>query len=101
MSGDYCLGPVCFVPVDASAGKFFGFSDFLVGLALMVLAWTISDIRYRFRVRTAPVPLQEITFAVVAALGVLTLLTDLWRAREWLVPEGNVLTPSCPNRTGA
>src|SRR5438874_1169687 len=58
MSGNHCLGPVCFYSLDASAPKFFGFSDFLVGLALMVLAWTIADIRYRFRIRTAPVPLQ-------------------------------------------
>ena len=94
MWGNYWFGTVRFVPLDASAPKFFGFSEFLVGLALMVLAWTIADIRYRFRVRIAPLPLQEITFAVVAAVGVLTLLTDLWRAQEWPVPQGNILTPA-------
>ncbi|MGH8594319.1 MAG: hypothetical protein ACREV3_10810 [Gammaproteobacteria bacterium] len=94
MSSDYCYEFVCFVPLDANAPKFFGFSEFLAGLALMVLAWTIADVRYRFRVRTAPLPLQGITFAVVAAVGVLTLLTDLWRAEQWLVPQGNVLTPA-------
>lgn len=94
MSSDYCYGFVCFVPLDANAPKFFGFSEFLAGLALMVLAWTIADVRYRFRVRTAPLPLQGITFAVVAAVGVLTLLTDLWRAEQWLVLQGNVLTPA-------
>ena len=52
--------------------KFFGFSEFLAGLALMVLAWTIGDIRYRFRVRSAPLPLQGVTYTVVAAVGVLT-----------------------------
>lgn len=60
----------------------------------MVLAWTIADVRYRFRVRTAPIPLQGITFYVVGAVGVFTLLTDLWRAEQWLVPEGNFLTPA-------
>lgn len=85
---------VCFVPLDANAPKFFGFSEFLAGLALMVLAWTIGDVRYRFRIRSAPIPLQGLTFAVVAAVGTLTLLTDLWRAQEWLVPEGNLLTPA-------
>lgn len=83
-----------FIPLDANAPKFFGFSEFLAGLALMVLAWTIADARYRFRVRTAPLPLQGLTFAVVAALGVLTLLTDLWRASQWLVPQGHFLTPA-------
>lgn len=60
----------------------------------MVLAWTIADVRYRFRVRTALLPLTGITFAVVGALGILTLLTDLWRAERWLVPSGNLLTQS-------
>ena len=27
-------------------------------------------------------------------MGVLTLLTDLWRAQEWLFPQGNILTPA-------
>ncbi len=94
MSSDYCYGFVCFVPLDANDPKFFGFSEFLAGLALMVLAWTIADVRYRFRVRTTPLPLQGITFAVVGAVGVLTLLTDLWRAEQWLVPQGNLMTPS-------
>jgi len=94
VQNDYCYGFLCFVPLDANAPKFFGFSEFLAGLALMVLAWTIADVRYRFRIRTTPLPLQRITFAMVAAVGVLTLLTDLWRAEQWLVPQGNLLTPS-------
>src|SRR5262245_44242091 len=60
----------------------------------MVLAWTTSDARYRFRVSVAPLPLRTITFAAVLSLGVLTLLTDLWRAEHWLVPQGNLITPS-------
>ncbi|WP_250478415.1 MULTISPECIES: hypothetical protein [unclassified Caballeronia] len=88
-----CLWDVCFIPLNSTEQKFFGFSEFLAGLALMVLAWTIGDVRYRFRVRTAPVPLLGITFSVVAIVGVLTLLTDLWRVEEWLVPKGNLLTP--------
>lgn len=89
-----CFGAVCFFPLDPNGAKLFGFSEFLAGLALMVLAWTIGDIRYRFRVRTAPIPLQVITFSVVAFVGGLTLLTDLWRAQGWLVPQGNVLSPA-------
>jgi hypothetical protein len=85
---------VCFVPLGGSGQKFFGFSEFLAGLALMVLAWTIADVRYRFRVRISPIPLLGITFSVVTVVGVLTLLTDLWRAEQWLVPKGNLLTPA-------
>jgi hypothetical protein len=90
---EQCFLGVCFIPVNGSGQKFFGFSEFLAGLALMVLAWTIADVRYKFRVRTAPLPLMAITFSVVAAIGLLTLLTDLWRAEQWLVPKGNLLTP--------
>lgn len=90
----YCYGYVCFIPLNTNAPKFFGFSEFLSGLALMVLAWTIADVRYRFRVRTAPIPLEGVTFSVVGVIGILTLLTDWWRAEQWLVPQGNFLTPA-------
>jgi hypothetical protein len=90
----HLLAAIQFVPLDPSSPKFFGFSELLAGLALMVLAWTIADSRYRFRVSTAPLPLQRLTFVVVLVVGVLTLLTDLWRAQSLPVPEGNVLTPS-------
>jgi hypothetical protein len=93
MAIEKCFAAVCFISLDPSGSKFFGFSEFLAGLALMVLAWTIGDVRYRFRVQTAPIPLQRVTFSVVAIVGALTLLTDLWRAQGWLVPQGNLLTP--------
>lgn len=79
---------VSFVSMSSADPKFFGFAEFLSGLALMVLAWTIGDVRYRFRIRTAPLPLVGITFFGMALLGVLTLMTDLWRAQEWSVPVG-------------
>jgi hypothetical protein len=91
---EQCVVGVCFVPLDVNAPKFFGFSEFLAGLALMVLAWTIADIRYRFRIRSAPIPLYGLTFAVVAAIGIFTLLTDLWRAQGWLVPKVSFFTPA-------
>lgn len=68
MVAEQCIWGVCFVPLNGSGQKFFGFSEFLAGLALMVLAWTIADVRYRFRVRTAPIPLMAITFSVVAVV---------------------------------
>lgn len=91
---EHCFIGVCFIPLDGSGQTFFGFSEFLTGLALMVLAWTIADVRYRFRIQVAPFSLLRMSFYVVAAIGLLTLLTDLWRAEQWLVPRGILLTPA-------
>lgn len=92
--GEVCAWSICFVPLADSGEKFFGFSEYLAALALMVLAWTIADVRYRFRIRTAPLPLLGFTFYVVGAVGVLALLTDWWRAEHWLIPKGNLITPA-------
>ncbi|MFU2325088.1 hypothetical protein [Pseudomonas sp. NFX98] len=82
----------CF-QLNSSAPKFFGFSEFIAGLALMVLAWTIADTRYRFRIATATLPVRGLTLLVTFSVGALTLLTDLWRAKQGWVPAGPLLTP--------
>ncbi|WP_152565987.1 hypothetical protein [Lysobacter antibioticus] len=89
-----CVWKLCFVPLASTSPKLFGFPELLAGLALLVLAWTIADSRYRFRVQIAPLPLQRVTYWTVALVGAFTLLTDLWRAEEWLVPTGDLLTPA-------
>lgn len=87
-----CNEVLCLVNLDPNSPKIFGFSEFLAGLALMVLAWTIADTRYRFRVKTAPVPLEKITFWVVLFVGILSLMTDLWRANGFPVIKGNLIS---------
>lgn len=94
MAVEQCIWGVCFYQLSGDEPQFFGFSEFLASLALMVLAWTIADVRYRFRLQSASIPLRGATFTVVSAIGILTLLTDLWRAEQWYVPVGNFLTPS-------
>lgn len=94
MPVERCWLDICFAALNATSPNLFSFPDFLAGLALMVLAWTIADFRYRFRIRVAPIPLRTMTFAVVASVGILTLLTDLWRSEGWLVPKGHLLTPA-------
>ncbi|MFM0309601.1 hypothetical protein P0D71_17600 [Paraburkholderia sp. RL17-383-BIF-A] len=84
----HCYWSVCFFHLSKDVPKFFGFAEYLAAVALMALAWTIADVRYKFRVATAPIPLQITTYSVVGAVGLLTLVTDLWRAKQWLVPEG-------------
>ena len=94
MPSQSCLGPICFYALNANGPKIFGFGEYLAGLALIVLAWTIADTRYQFRVEIAPLPLQRLAFVSVALIGLLALLTDLWRAQQWLVPVGGPLPPA-------
>lgn len=94
MNSDDCIGFLCFIALDTEGDKFFGFAEFLAGLALMVLAWTLADIRYKFRIDVAPLPLKKITFWVVTFTGFATLLTDLWRSEGWYVPAGELITPA-------
>ena len=89
-----CFGAICFVPLASEGPRIFGFAELISALALTVLAWTIANARYRFRVEVSPIPLRSITFYVVGILGLLTLVTDIWRAQEWLVPAGNLVTPA-------
>ncbi len=94
MSTETCIHGICFYALNPNGPKFFGFAEYLAAMALLVLAWTIADARYQFRVETAPLPLQRIAFINVTLVGVLSLLTDLWRAQGWLVPMGGPLTPA-------
>lgn len=94
MPNEYCFGPLCFVPLTEPSPGIFGLQQFVPGLALMALAWTTADARYRFRVASAALPARTITFVVLASVGPLTLLTTLWHAQHWLVPRGSLLTPA-------
>ena len=87
-----CIYKICFTPMATESSKFFGFSEFLAGLALIILAWTIADVRYQFRTQIAPIPLRLLTFTIVVSTGLLTLMTDLWRASGWLVIDGTFIT---------
>jgi hypothetical protein len=89
-----CDSWLCFAPIDGSGSQIFGFSEFLASLALMVIAWTIAEARYRFRLQTSSLPLLGGSFGAIAVIGVLTLLSDLWRAERWPVPQGALLTPT-------
>lgn len=94
MTPDNCIGFLCFIALEPDGDKFFGFAEFLAGLALMVLAWTLADVRYKFRIDVAPLSLKKITFWVVTFTGFATLLTDLWRAEGWYVPAGEFISPA-------
>jgi hypothetical protein len=82
---------LCFVPPDplSSGIKIFGFSEFLASLALLVVIFTVTDTRYKFRISIAPLPLYFITFAIIALTGIISLLSDVWSAGKWWVLDSN------------
>jgi len=63
----------------------FGFSEFISALALLVIVYTISDIRYKFRLNIAPLPLFMLTYISFAIIGIATLFIDVWTASGWPV----------------
>lgn len=94
MATETCIYGISFYALDPNGPKFFGFAEYLAAMALLVLAWTMADARYQFRIETAPLPLQRIAFVNVTLVGILSLMTDLWRVQGWLVPVGGPLTPA-------
>ena len=80
---DWFLFDVCLVKASSSSDTIFGFSEFISGLALLVIVYTITDFRYKFRVSTSSIDLHKITFAAIPIIGVGTLATELWVAQSW------------------
>lgn len=91
MSAESCWGLICFVPIEAMKMKIFGFAEFLAALALLAVLYTVTDIRYKFRVATAPGLLIPATYGLIIFIGIGTLLTEVWVAQRWLVPRTAVL----------
>jgi hypothetical protein len=79
---------ICFVtPLSGLESSIFGFAEFIAALALLVIVYTVSGIRYRFRVAIAPLSLFRLTYYLIGIIGFGTLLTDIWLAERWLVPK--------------
>lgn len=68
-------------------GGIFGFAEFVQAFALLVLIYTLSDVRYRFRVETAPIRLFGATFWIAGFIGVGTLVCDVWFTQQYPVPQ--------------
>jgi len=81
----YRIIGICFV-TPTSEGKIFGFAEFVQAFALLILIYTVSDVRHRFRIATAPIPIWRVTFWLSAVIGVGTLVTDLWFTRGYPLP---------------
>jgi hypothetical protein len=72
----------CLVPAKPPANRIFGFAEFVQALALLVLVYTLSDLRYRFRAATAAIPIWGVTFLLTGLVGFGTLLLDFWFSNE-------------------
>lgn len=90
---EVCYWFLCFAPpIKSDVPRIFGFAEFISALALLVITYTLVDVRYRFRLAIAPTPLYRRTFAVIGLIGVETLLTEVWLAQGWWLPKTVVLT---------
>jgi hypothetical protein len=79
--------------LDKSAPKYFGFAELISGFALTLVVWTVADFRYKFRIDTAAVSVRSASVVITLIVGILTLVTDHWRASQSRVPVGWLLTP--------
>ncbi len=90
---EVCYWVFCFVPASTSTGpSIFGFAEFIAALALLVVIYTVVDIRYKFRLAITPGSLYPTTFGLIAFIGGGTLLTELWLAEGWWVPKVTFVT---------
>lgn len=81
-----CYWIFCFVPpASTSEARIFTFAEFLSALALLVVLYTISDFRYKFRLAITPGYLYQTTFAVIIFVGMGSLVGELWNAEGWWV----------------
>lgn len=65
--------------VASNAGQtresFFGFSEFLTGLAFLLMVWVTSDYKYKFRFHISRLPTKSGFFSVIL-IGVIVLADD-------------------------
>ena len=78
---------MCLVVPPKDNVNIFGFAEFVQAFALLVLIFTVSDVRYRFRLYTAPISFQIGGFLLVTLIGIATLLTDLWFTNRYPLPR--------------
>ncbi len=72
---------------NPSSVTIFGFSEFVTALALLILIYQFTDVRYRFRISVAALPVYSLTFFIIGFVGIGTLMTDLWFSKQWVLPK--------------
>ena len=90
---DHCTSlaiGICWVPAQLIPDPVFGFAEYVGALALLAVVYTVTDIRYRFRLQSAPIPLGLVTYILTAFIGASTLISDVWSRNGWLVPQSSI-----------
>lgn len=78
---------ICFVIPPEAKGGIFGFSEFVQAFALLVLIFTVTGVRYQFRVDTAPIRLWLVSYCIAGAIGITALASDLWFSQRYPLPS--------------
>lgn len=74
----------CWVPAGTSDSiSLFGVSDYLAALALLIVIYTITDFRNKFRLSLSPLPIYSMAFWVFVAVGLVKTLSGLWFYYSW------------------
>ncbi len=63
----------------------FGFAEIIPGFAILLVLYTMTDIRYRFRVSISPIP-TKLIFYILSFVAIFSLFSDFWYAETWPVP---------------
>ena len=64
-------------------GHIFSFAEFASALAIFVILYSMTDIRYRFRISIAPFYLNKLSYCFLLIIGFGLLLTNYWFAEGW------------------
>jgi len=79
---------ICFEKAAPSlATPIFSFSVFVTALTLMAVVFSITDVRFRFRVSVVPGPFVWVSTVIVFVIGACVLLSDLAANLGWQVPR--------------
>lgn len=78
------IQPYLVEPVNTDGG-IFGFAEFVQAFAILILVYTLSDVRYRFRVQAAAINVRAFTFWLIIVIATVALLSDYWFTNKFPV----------------